>query len=72
NAVAETIFKAVKTEFINTTRFYTIEQLEIELKMYINWYNNERLHAGLNYQRECKINCVSRERTTLLHSLFFI
>ncbi|WP_436879138.1 integrase core domain-containing protein, partial [Mammaliicoccus sciuri] len=47
NAVAETIFKAVKTEFINTTRFYTIEQLEIELKMYINWYNNERLHAGL-------------------------
>ena len=50
NAVAETIFKAVKTEFINTTRFYTIEQLEIELKMYINWYNNERIHAGLNYQ----------------------
>ncbi|WP_411861087.1 IS3 family transposase [Mammaliicoccus sciuri] len=42
------MFKAVKTEFINTTRFYTIEQLEIELKMYINWYNNERIHAGLN------------------------
>ena len=20
------------------------------LKLYINWYNNERLHAGLNYQ----------------------
>ncbi|WP_436896074.1 IS3 family transposase, partial [Mammaliicoccus sciuri] len=35
---------------MNTTRFYTIEQLEIELKMYINWYNNERIHAGLNYQ----------------------
>ncbi|WP_411860760.1 IS3 family transposase [Mammaliicoccus sciuri] len=37
-------------------------------------YGSRRIHKYLRAHTkwECKINCVSRERTTLLHSLFFI
>ncbi|MEB6341013.1 transposase, partial [Mammaliicoccus sciuri] len=41
----------------------------LELKSRNTVYTSE---FKLSVLRECKINCVSRERTTLLHSLFFI
>src|SRR5699024_3357232 len=40
NAVAETTFKAMKTEFINQYTFISLKQLNIELFDYVNWYNN--------------------------------
>ena len=49
NAVAEATFKVIKTEFINTKKFESTEELEEELTDYIEWYNNERIHGSLNY-----------------------
>ena len=49
NAVAETTFKAMKTEFINQYTFISLKQLNIELFDYVNWYNNIRPHGALNY-----------------------
>lgn len=49
NAVAESGFKTIKTEFVYPRRFDSLEQLELELAAYVYWYNNIRLHSTLNY-----------------------
>lgn len=49
NAVAETTYKTLKTEFVRKRRFESIEQLKMELFDYINWYNNKRIHGSLGY-----------------------
>lgn len=49
NAVAEAMFKVIKTEFINGTYFDSQEELDLELFDYINWYNNLRIHGTLGY-----------------------
>ncbi len=49
NAVAEATFKTFKTEFINQHSFETINDLEIHLLDYINWFNKKRIHGSLGY-----------------------
>lgn len=49
NAVAETTFKTLKTEWINGRRFESLKQLSLELFDYIHWYNNLRIHGSLGY-----------------------
>lgn len=50
NAVAEAMFKVVKTEFTNGAHFNSLEQLELELSDYVNWFNNIRIHGTLDYK----------------------
>ena len=49
NAVAESTFKIVKTEFIYGRNFKNIDTLRLELMDYINWFNNIRIHSSLGY-----------------------
>jgi transposase InsO family protein len=49
NAVAEALFKTVKKEFVYPNVFESLEQLNLELFDYVNWYNNKRLHSSLGY-----------------------
>lgn len=49
NAVAEAMFKTIKTEFIRGTVFPCQQALDLELLDYINWFNNIRIHGSLNY-----------------------
>ena len=46
---AESTFKIFKTEFINNNIFNTLNELEVELTDYINWFNNHRIHSTLGY-----------------------
>ena len=50
NAVAETTYKIIKTEFAFNKRFESLEELERELFDYVNWYNNVRIHGSLGYK----------------------
>ena len=50
NAVAESTFKAIKTEFVNHRRFFTLEQLQTELADYVHWFNYIRPHGTLGYK----------------------
>jgi len=50
NAIAELTFKAVKTEFIYPNCFRTLDELNLQLSDYINWFNHHRVHGSLNYQ----------------------
>ena len=48
NTVAEAAFKVIKTEFAFDKVFRSLEELEMELFDYVNWYNNHRIHGVLN------------------------
>ena len=50
NAVAEATYKIIKTEFAFNKRFESLEELELELFDYVNWYNNIRIHGSLGYK----------------------
>lgn len=50
NAVAESTFKTLKTEFILGEQFKSQEELDLGLFDYINWYNHVRIHGSLGYQ----------------------
>src|SRR5690625_5067835 len=49
NAVAEAMFKTIKTEFINGTVFPCQQALDLELFDYVHWFNNIRIHGSLDY-----------------------
>lgn len=49
NAVAETTFKIVKTEFVQERTFCSLDQLRLEYSDYVHWFNCCRIHSSLNY-----------------------
>ena len=49
NAVAEATFKIIKTEFVKGQIYDSLEQLQLELFDYVNWFNNIRIHSSLGY-----------------------
>ena len=61
NAVAERLYSTLKIEFIRKRNFNSLEQLIDELKVYINWYNNDRQHSKLNYMSPVQYGNVNYE-----------
>jgi transposase InsO family protein len=49
NAVAEAMYKIVKTEFTFGEDFADLDELEMKWFDYVNWYNNVRIHGSLGY-----------------------
>ncbi|WP_392485960.1 IS3 family transposase [Haloimpatiens sp. FM7315] len=49
NAIAEAGYNIIKTEFAFNRIFKSLEELKLELKSYVLWYNNKRIHSSLNY-----------------------
>lgn len=50
NAVAESFFKSMKSEWTNWYRYQTFKQAELSVFEYIEtWYNVHRRHSALNY-----------------------
>jgi len=50
NAVAESMYNIIKTEFIFQQEFADLAEFKLLLFDYINWYNNIRIHGSLGYQ----------------------
>lgn len=50
NAVCESMYDIVKTEFIFEENFNDLEDLQSKLSGWVWWYNNERLHSSLGYK----------------------
>lgn len=48
NAVMENFFGILKSELFYLKKFTSIEELEKEIKKYINYYNNDRIKQKLN------------------------
>lgn len=43
-------YKIIKTEFVRGRTFSSLEELNLELADYVNWFNNHRIHSALGYQ----------------------
>jgi putative transposase len=50
NAVCESMYDIVKTEFIFEEKFNDLEDLQSKLSAWVWWYNNERIHSSLGYK----------------------
>lgn len=49
NAVAEAMFKIIKTEFIKNQTFKNLDDFRTEFAKWADWYNNVRTHSSLGY-----------------------
>ena len=49
NAVAEAMYKIIKTEFAFNKIFSSLDELSTLLFDYVNWFNNFRIHGSLGY-----------------------
>ena len=49
NAVAESMYNIVKTEFTFGRRFEDLDEFKLHWFDYVNWYNNIRIHGSLGY-----------------------
>lgn len=49
NAVAESTYNIIKTEFVFGESFSSLDELEFKFFDYVNWYNNKRIHGSLGY-----------------------
>lgn len=49
NAVCESMYDIVKTEFVFDETFANLEDLQAKLSAWVWWYNNERIHSSLGY-----------------------
>lgn len=47
NAVIESFFGTLKSEFLYTQEFESVEQFKAELDQYITYYNHKRIKAKL-------------------------
>ena len=55
NIFAERLWRTVKQEAVYYYRPETAKDLEICLKNFVNWYNNQRLHQSLSYQTPARV-----------------
>lgn len=53
NAVAESTYNIIKTEFIFGEKFDTLSQIKLQFFDYVNWYNHHRIHGSLGYLTPC-------------------
>lgn len=56
NAVAESYFKTIKVEEIDTKHYRTRDEVRTSVAEYIDYYNNKRLHSSIGYKtpNECR------------------
>lgn len=47
NAVAESMYNILKTEFVYDETFRDLKDLRVKLTGWVDWYNNRRLHGSL-------------------------
>lgn len=49
NAVLEATFKIIKTEFVYNEKFESLEDFQLKLADYVNWYNDFGTYSSLDY-----------------------
>jgi putative transposase len=64
NAVAESMFKTIKIEFVKGRSFKSLEQFSHEFSDWVNKYNNERYHSSLDYLTPAEYRRQMKEKQT--------
>lgn len=56
NAFAESIFSTMKSRVVYSEYFVSIEDAERFVIEFVDWYNNEHLHSGLDLLSPCAVH----------------
>jgi putative transposase len=67
NIFIERLWRTIKQELIYHKRLDNVRDLERALEEYIPWYNNERLHQGIDYKRPADLYFARREECQEAH-----
>jgi len=69
NSVMESWHNIFKTEFFKRFKFDAMQTFANQLDVYINWYNNARIHGSLEYQTpvDWQKKCHSKEKNYEKH-----
>ena len=62
NAVAESMYNTLKIEMAYGESFKNLDELELRLFEYANWYNNRRLHGSLGYHTPAEYKAYIQKR----------
>jgi putative transposase len=57
NIFVERLWRSVKYEEVYLKEYQTVEEAQINLKKYFDFYNNDRPHQSLNYQTPAEVFC---------------
>ena len=62
NAVAESVFGSVKTEWTNHEVYESLSELRSSLRVYFEWFNRKRRHQTLGYRSPAAFESAWRQR----------
>ena len=63
NAVSESTYHIIKTEFVKGRNFESLEMLKLEFGDYVHWFNNCRCHGSLNYMTPMEYRNAALKKT---------
>lgn len=63
NAVAESTYKIIKTEFVKQESFKSLEMLRLCFGDYVHWFNCCRIHSSLNYMAPVEYRNAALKKT---------
>ena len=55
NIPVERLWRTIKYEEVYLRTYETVTEAKQSLEVYINWYNQQRRHSGINYQRPYEV-----------------
>jgi len=61
NIWIERIWRTVKYECVYLNGIENLAELKLQIKTYVNYYNNRRLHSSLGYKQTAKIYQISKD-----------
>ena len=59
NAVMENFFGILKSELFYTKKYLSIDELQTDIKSYIDYYNNKRIKLKLNAKSPVKYRALA-------------
>jgi transposase InsO family protein len=69
NAVAESFFKTLKTEWVNKRRYRDVNDARKSIFDYIErWYNTQRNHSAIGYKTPLQMYLLLNNRSVALGS----
>lgn len=77
NAVCESMYDIVKTEFVFEESFANVDDLQSKLSAWVWWYNNERIHSSLGYmtpvrsRQSCEIGAMDEKMANKKYQKFW-
>ena len=65
NIPIERFWRTLKYEAVYLNTYATVAEVEANIRIYIDWYNNQRRHSGIHNHRSCEVMLGQKITTNL-------